>query len=256
MLALMKRLLSYLLTPLHLMAFGVVLLVFHVIQWLALKLGGYPWHKRAVDGLNLGLMRSLWLLGSHARMIGAQPLPTDRPLLIVANHQSMHDIPGLGWFFRKHHPKYVSKVELGKGIPSVSYNLRHGGSVLINRKNPRQALPAMQGFAKYIAENNYAAVLFPEGTRSRNGAPKDFATQGLKIMLKYMPEALVVPVTINDTWRIQVGFPMQVGAKPTWTQHPAIDPKGRNVNEVIAELEAVIKGAIELPPQMKPASQV
>lgn len=241
----MKRLLSYLLTPVHLIAFGLVLVVFHAIQWLALKLGGYAWHKRAVDGLNICLLRSLWFLGSHGRMVNIQPLPTDRPLLIVSNHQSMHDIPGLGWMFRQHHPKYVSKLSLGKGIPSVSFNLRHGGSVLINRRDPRQALPAMQAFAKYIEENCYAAVLFPEGTRGRQGTPKEFAARGFKMMLKYMPSALIVPVTINDTWRIQLGFPMQVFSQPTWTQHPAIDPKGRKPEEVLNEVEAIIKGSIK-----------
>lgn len=240
----MKRLLSYLLTPIHLLAFGLVLLVFHAVQWLARKLGGYAWHKHAVDGLNVCLLRSLWFLGSHGRAVNRRPLPTDRPLLIISNHQSMHDIPGLSWFFRQHHPKYVSKIELGTGIPSVSYNLRHGGSVLINRKNPRQALPAMQQFARYIEQNCYAAVLFPEGTRGRTGAPKPFATRGIKIMLKYMPSALIVPVTINDTWRIQLGFPMQVGARPTWTQHAPIEPQGREIDEVIAEVEALIKGSI------------
>jgi 1-acyl-sn-glycerol-3-phosphate acyltransferase len=241
----MKQLLSYLLTPIHLLAFSLVLLVCHPIQWLALKLGGYAWHKRSVDLLNWGLLRSTWCLGSHARFVGGERLPTDRPLLIVANHQSMHDIPGLSWFFRRHHPKFVSKIELGRGIPSVSFNLRHGGSVLIKRENPRQALPAMQEFARYIEANHYAAVLFPEGTRSRNGEPQPFMTHGLKIMLKYMPSALVVPVTINHTWRIQLGFPMQVGTRPTWTQHPPIEPQGRSADDVIAEIEATVKGGIE-----------
>ena len=40
------------------------------------------------------------------------------------------------------HPKFISKKELGRGFPSVSYNLRVGGSALIERKNPRQALAA------------------------------------------------------------------------------------------------------------------
>ena len=60
--------------------------------------------------------------------------------MIVANHQSMNDIPPIIWYLRKHHPKFVSKMELGKGIPSVSYNLVHGGSVLIDRKNSKQAI--------------------------------------------------------------------------------------------------------------------
>ena len=36
----MKKILSYILTPIHLIAFGLVLTLFHAIQWTAL-LGGY-----------------------------------------------------------------------------------------------------------------------------------------------------------------------------------------------------------------------
>ena len=45
---------------------------------------------------------------------------------------------------RKWHPKFISKKELGKGIPSVSYNLKYGGSALIDRKDPKQALPEIK----------------------------------------------------------------------------------------------------------------
>ena len=50
---------------------------------------------------------------------------------------------------RQFHPKFISKKELGKGIPSVSFNLRHGGSALIDRKNPMQAVEAIRKLALY-----------------------------------------------------------------------------------------------------------
>ncbi|MCB0838933.1 MAG: 1-acyl-sn-glycerol-3-phosphate acyltransferase [Bacteroidetes bacterium] len=243
----MKKFLGYIFTPLHLLGFGLVLVVFHPIQWLNLKLGGYSWHKKTVDLMNLCLTRSLWLLGVHCRFRQNQQLGTDRPLIIVSNHQSLYDIPPFFWFFRKHHVKFVSKIELEYGIPSVSYNLRHGGSVCIDRKNPRQALPALKAFGEYIEKNNYAACIFPEGTRSRDGKPKKFSPRGLKILLKYAPSALIVPVTINDSWKlVQYGaYPMSFGEQPTWTVHPAIDPKGRDVDELIIEVQGVINGSLK-----------
>lgn len=247
----MKKILSYVLTPLHLLFFGLVLVVFHPLQVLALKLNGYHWHKRTVDYLNLWLTRSLWFLGSRVHFRNPHSLPTDRPLIVVANHQSMHDISAFFWHLRRHHVKFVSKIELARGIPSVSINLRHGGSVLINRKNPRQALPALKAFGEYIEKNNYAAVIFPEGTRSRTGAPKDFSPRGLAALLKYAPSALVVPVTINHCHYLQLGFPMSVGIQPTWTVHEPIDPRGRDQKEVIAKTERVIKEHIILPENIR-----
>ncbi|MEO1450412.1 MAG: lysophospholipid acyltransferase family protein, partial [Bacteroidota bacterium] len=146
----------------------------------------------------------------------------------------------------KHHIKFVSKIDLAKGIPSISYNLRHGGSAVIDRKNAKQALLALKKFGQYIEENNYAAVIFPEGTRSRTGVPKRFSPNGMKMLLKYAPSALVVPVTINHSWQFnQYGYyPMPVGIQPTWLVHPPIDPSGRDAESVLAEAEHLIKSRI------------
>src|SRR5690606_40331004 len=85
------------------------------------------------------------------------------PLILVSNHQSMLDISPLEFYLSDFHPKFISKIELGKGIPSVSYNLQKGGSVLIDRKDPRQALPEIKKLAQYIEKHKRSAVIFPEG---------------------------------------------------------------------------------------------
>ena len=38
---------------------------------------------------------------------------------------------------------------------------------------------------------------FPEGTRSRDGSPKKFATNGLKVISKYNKEGYIVPLTLT-----------------------------------------------------------
>ena len=148
----------------------------------------------------------------------------NQPLIIVANHQSMYDISPILWYFRKHHPKFISKKELGKGIPSVSYNLRHGGSVLIDRKKPVESIQAIKQFALRIKENNWAAVIFPEGTRSRDGKPKPFKTKGMLTLFNEIPNALVVPLSINNSWKtMRYGkFPMGLGTHLKLKVHPPI----------------------------------
>lgn len=247
----MKKLLGYIISPIHIVVFLLFLLVFDVAQRVALAIGGYRWHKKTVDYLNFCLTYSTLLLGVRSKFDLGEKLPTDRPIIFVANHQSLYDIPPFFWFFRKHHVKFVSKIELAKGIPSISYNLRNGGHAIIDRKNPRQALPALKEFAQYIEKNNYGAVIFPEGTRSRDGEPKNFSPKGLKTLLKYAPSALVVPVTINNSWRlVQYGtYPMSVGERLSWQFHPPLDPKEREFDELFAELEETIKSKIDYTPK-------
>ena len=148
---------------------------------------------------------------------------------------------------RKHHPKFISKQELGKGIPSVSYNLRHGGSVLIDRKNPRQSLPAIMKFGEYIEETNRAAVIFPEGTRSKNGEPKPFQTKGLEVLFKKIPSATIVPISINNSWKmLRYGkFPMGIGNHLKFTVHQPIKlATFTNREELIRTIEHTISSNI------------
>ena len=245
----MEKLLAYPLTLLYLMVFGLTLLVFHPIQWFCFEVFGYQAHKKSVDALQFCLMRCLNVLGTRFTWNNPYDISTDQPLLIVSNHQSMYDISPIMWYMRKHHIKFVAKKELGKGIPSVSHNLRHGGSVLIDRKDPRQALPAMMAFGEYIEKTNRAAVIFPEGTRSKDGTPKPFRTRGLEILVKKVPSALMVPVTVNNSWKmLKYGkFPMGIGNHITFTVHKPLEiATFTDKQALIKQVEQTIIDAIKV----------
>jgi 1-acyl-sn-glycerol-3-phosphate acyltransferase len=223
----MKKILSIPFSILAYFLFFFSICLFHPIQWICFNVFGYQAHKNSVDVLNGFLIYTLYALLTDFKIENKELIPEGKPLIIVANHQGLFDIIGLGWFFMKFHPKYVSKIELGKGIPSVSYNLRHGGSVMIDRKDPKQALPVLKKMAEYIEETKRSVVIFPEGTRTRDGKPKAFAPNGLKILCKYAPDAYVVPVTINDSWKVfrYGGFPLGIGNRLRFTVHPPIAVK-------------------------------
>jgi 1-acyl-sn-glycerol-3-phosphate acyltransferase len=175
----------------------------------------------------------------------AENMPDTGPLIIVANHQSMHDIPPIIWYLRAYHPKFVSKKELGKGFPSVSFNLRHGGSVLIDRNDRKQALSAIRQLGEYIEETGRSAVIFPEGTRSRDGNPKPFRTIGLKALIKKAPSAQILPISINNSWKmLRFGkFPLGIGNRIHFTVHPPI-PASDCDEETLQEIEARIASHI------------
>lgn len=239
----MKNILSYIWSPVYLLIFGGALLAFHPIQIVCRWLGGYPLRKKSVDILNFILVYGLSVLGSRIRFKGFDQLPEGRPFIIVSNHQSTLDIPPIVWGFRKHHPKFVSKIELGKGIPSISYNLRHGGSALIDRKNPRQSISEIMKLGKHIEKENYCASIFPEGTRSKNGVVKHFQHAGIASLLRYAPSALIVPFVVDGNSELMKKgyYPLSLGTKLTYTVLPAIDPAGRDPKELTEEIELKIK---------------
>jgi len=224
----MQKLFSYPLSVIYYLCFGLILVIFHPIQWVCFNVFGYEAHKKSVDFMNFFLLRCTNLVGTTYTFENRDLIPKNVPLIFVSNHQSLYDIVAMIWYLRRFHCKFVSKMELGKGIPSVSYNLRHGGSVLIDRKDPKQAIPVIKGLAEYIEKNKRSAVIFPEGTRSKTGKPREFAQSGFKILCKYAPSAHVVPISINNSWKIvKYGFfPIGLGNHLTFTVH-----KPLSVNE-------------------------
>ncbi len=253
----MMKIISYFFSSIFVIFFSLVLIIFHPLQWLGLKLFGYKGHKFFVDLMNLMLMRTTLFLGIHTKFDNEFPLKEGVTYLFVANHQSTFDIAPLSWYFRKHHPKFVSKVELSKGIPSVSFNLRHGGSVLIDRKKGGSALKELLGFGKKLNKNKWSSVIFPEGTRSRNGVPKEFSANGLKVLTKTNPEAYVVPITINNSWcAFKYGkFPLGLFKTITFKTHEPIKVNSMKFEELLEKTETTIKKNINQTLNVKPKSK-
>jgi 1-acyl-sn-glycerol-3-phosphate acyltransferase len=239
----MRKLLGYILSPLVAIAFFLVLLVFQPVQWLCYKMGGYSAHKKSVDILNLCLLRTVYLAGNWVVFINNQNLPIGRPMIFLANHQSMFDIPPLIYYLRKYDAKFISKIELTKGIPSISFNLKYGGGANIDRSDSRQSVGELIKLGLRMKENKWSAVIFPEGTRSKDGQVKTFHVGGIATILKKCPEALLVPIAINDSWKmIRYGYyPLNTFQRMTWEVLEPIEPMGRPMEQLVKEAEDRIK---------------
>ena len=204
-------------------------------------------HIKERGCLEFFLVFNTYILGTRYKISGLEKLPTDSPLIIASNHQSLYDITSICWFMRKVHPKFISKIELGKGIPSISYNLNHGGSVLIDRKDPKQALTAIRVMAEYIETNKRSAVIFP-GRDTKQNRPPSFAENGLKILCKYAPSAYMVPVTINNSWKMTKwgSFPLGIGNRIELIIHDPIPVKAKPFAELFAETEQTVIRSIKV----------
>ena len=239
----MQKIISYPLSVLYAIVFLFWLLIFHPIQLVCYHIFGYNAHRISVAVLNFFLLRTAHILGTTYFLAGRENLPKNKPLILVCNHQSMHDIIPIIWFLRNVHPKFISKKELGKGIPSVSLNLRIGGSALIDRKDGKQALAEIKKAGEYINSTNRSMVIFPEGTRSKTGKPKEFATNGLKMLYKFAPDAYFVPISINNSWKMnRFGqFPLGLGTKITFQIHEPLKISDYSFDEIFVKTEEIIK---------------
>ena len=197
--------------------------------------------------MNFLLTKTTNILGTTYSFKNRELIPKGVPIIFVANHQSLYDIVGIIWYLRDFHAKFVSKKELGKGIPSVSLNLRIGGSALIDRKDRKQALAEIKKVGQYINTNKYSVVIFPEGTRSKTGKPKEFATNGLKMLYKFAPDSYFVPISINNSWKMNKfgSFPLGLGTNITLEIHEPLKVSDYSFDEIFEKTEQVIKKHIK-----------
>ncbi len=204
----MRRVLDWGGTVSFALVFGATLLFFDVVLRLATPLG-----RRVVERVGIVFQTAL-VAGYRAGGIWPElersaEFRDGVPYIILSNHQSMFDIPMFAWAMPKNFPKYISKKSLAQWIPGISYNLRHGGHALIDRKDRNSSVNAIRKLGQAVVADGSSVVIFPEGTRGRDGSLGAFKPAGSLALFEEAPDAAIVPVCIDNSWRV-----MMYGFKP------------------------------------------
>lgn len=242
----MKTILGYILSTLYYIYFGLALLFFHPIQVIAHLIFGDHARRKVVDVLNFFLVYGLLILGCRIRFKGFEKIPDNRTIVIMSNHQSMFDIAPIVFGFRKCYPKFISKESLAKNLPSISYNLRHGKSALIDRSKGSAAVKEIFKLGLLIEKTKTAACIFPEGTRSKTGKVKKFKIAGVNALLRAAPSAVIVPFVVDGHSKLLSKgiYPLQVGVRVNYTVLDPAEPGGRPVEEIVDQIEHSIKKSL------------
>lgn len=223
----MKKIIDVILSVIYYIWFGVTMLIFHPIQWLAYNLFGNKAQQKAIQYLQMLFVYGYSLMCSVSVFMNNQKIDTNKKYLIISNHQSMFDIPSILWYLRKLYPIFVAKKELAKGVPSISYNLRKSGGALIDRKDSRQAIQAIKDMCVHAEEHGFTPVIFPEGSRSRTGKLKKFASAGIQIIVKEYKPDYIIPVLITNSGKFNPKglFPLTSFTRMTCEVMPLIEVK-------------------------------
>lgn len=240
--------LNWCVTPIYIVLFFLILILSHPVHVIA-SFFGRRLHKKALDLMNLCIIWNIRLVtGASYRVIGTPALPGNRSVIIISNHQSMYDIPMIMWACRKRELGFIAKKELGRWIPSISFALRRLGSVLIDRKDTAQSIKDIERFGQEKEAQKQVAVIFPEGTRARNGDMRKFKAMGLRTLLRSMPSALVQPVAIRGNWELlQYNFlPVPYGTRVELEFLEPMEPRDYAEEDLVAEVERRIRKAVGL----------
>jgi 1-acyl-sn-glycerol-3-phosphate acyltransferase len=142
------------------------------------------WCARSWSRLILGTT------GVRVVMRGLERLEAGRTYVFVSNHQSIFDIPILFWSL-PYQLRIIAKESLGN-IPFLGWHLRRTGHMLVDRKRPEPT--RVIGWASRLTAHGLSLIVFPEGTRSRDGRVARFKGGSFYVALEAgLP---VVPLSV------------------------------------------------------------
>ena len=138
-----------------------------------------------------------WLLksnGVHLRLEGAENLKKDQSYILVSNHTSLLDIPGM--IAAAPFPvRFMAKKSL-LWFPIFGWVLYAAGHILIDRERATSGLKSLKE-ASSLLKKGISIIVFPEGTRSPDGEVKGFK-RGAFLLAQHSGFP-VVPVSISGT---------------------------------------------------------
>jgi 1-acyl-sn-glycerol-3-phosphate acyltransferase len=187
----------------------------HAVLYLLALIGGTVWYgstvilaawlrrphrpggvyARATRGWARLLLRAA---GVTVTVTGTEHVSATEAQIIVANHQSWFDILAV-FSALPVEVRFVAKKELF-AIPFFGSTLKALGHVRLDRTNLKAAMAAYAAAARYIRDQHLSVLVFPEGTRSRDGKLQPFKTGPFVLAIE--SGAPVVPVYVAGTFGI------------------------------------------------------
>lgn len=184
-----------------------------------------PQIERVIDGWSRAWLRAA---GVDLTVLGADKVDRDRSYVVVANHSSALDI--MACFLAVPLPiRFLAKKELFH-IPLLSPAMRAIGIVEVDRQARVAIHEQINQQAKELVAGGRSVIIYPEGTRARDGTLGPFKKGAFTIAVRSgLP---LLPVTIHGghlAW--PPGSKLVRGGSITVIIDPPIETEGLSVGE-------------------------
>lgn len=128
---------------------------------------------------------------------GLEHIQPGQSYVFVSNHQSMFDV----WLIYGWLPvifKWLMKAELRK-VPFVGIACKAAGHIFVDRKNPKAAMESMEDIKKQL-KDGVCTVIFPEGTRTKDGQVGRFKRGAFQIALDL--KLPIIPISLSGCYDV------------------------------------------------------
>ena len=198
---------------------GVLFVVTVALAIVTILCGPFDRHGKRVYRIN---QIWTWLIlrvgGISLKVSGLENVEPGQQYIFMVNHQSNIDIPVLIQSLLRFQLRWIAKKEL-LWVPLFGWAMWATKHITVDRSDPLAAVRSLQRAKERIAAG-ISIVIFPEGTRSRDGRLLRFKKGGF--LLAVQTGTRIVPVTINGSadvlpaggWRLRSGAIDVVVDKP------------------------------------------
>jgi 1-acyl-sn-glycerol-3-phosphate acyltransferase len=164
----------------------------------------------------------LWVSGIRVTVIGLDRIKNLTSCIFMSNHQSNYDIPVLLSHLQRQF-RWLAKAELFQ-IPIFGRSMSGAGYISIDRSDRQSAFQSLERAAETI-RGGTSVMIFPEGTRSRDGHLLPFKKGGFVMAID--AQVPIVPVVIEGTHEIMPKGRLLIRPRPvTVTICEKIDTNG------------------------------
>lgn len=175
-----------------------------MLNWFRNKRPGTPLSAMMSYAFARQICLVLLIIFYRFRAYGSRRLPQSGAVLLIANHQSYLDPPAIGSAVSHRHLDYIARLGLFGGTV-LPWLLRQFNSLPIREQGGDTG--AIKEILRRL-EAGRAVLIFPEGTRTFDGAMNEFK-RGIAVLVK-RSHCPVIPVAVEgcfDAWPRQRKWP-------------------------------------------------
>ena len=184
---------------------------------------------------------SVRILGLRLDVSGLDRIDRRRPYLFMPNHISFLDGP-MAFMLIPQPVRVILKKEVFK-LPVVGPGMRFVEFVPVDRKGASGGRASIERAARLMKDKGFSFLIFPEGTRSRDGQLQRFRRGGFFLAIE--SKTPIVPMSIKGTYELMPrgSFFIRKG-RIRVTFHPAVPVEGyraENLSELVDRVRLIIQ---------------
>lgn len=185
------------------------------------------------------------ILGIRLDVSERHTVDREKTSVFMANHMSFLDGPLL-FLVIPQYVRVILKKEIFR-IPIVGWAMQFVGFVPVDRKGVTSGRKSIERAIQFIRERHYSYLIFPEGTRSRDGQMQAFRRGAFFLAIN--SQAPIIPITLEGSYELMPkGSPFTKRGAVRVVFHQPVPVRGcgeKDIPQLASKVRALIQSGFQ-----------